>query len=195
VPAFVPTVRRVWVRYTRRLQLEPIGPRHASDLWLLHQDDGIAQWYAGRWSRESAAETAAAMGRAWRADGVHKWIAYRRDTGELVGRGGLSYTDVLGARRLEVGWAVIGPMRGQGFATEIGRAGLGFAFGELGAEEVVAFTESHNRRSRAVMERLGMGYAGEILLPGLVEGQVGVHEAAPFALYVVDSAKGTDHSF
>jgi hypothetical protein len=39
---------------------------------------------------------------------------------------------------------------------ELGQAGRAFAFENLGAEEVVAFTERHNRRSRAVMERLGM---------------------------------------
>jgi len=172
------------MRRTERLRLVPIGPQHAHDLWLLHQDGQIAQWYAGRWSREQAAETAAAIGRAWRSEGVHKWIAYRRDTGELVGRGGLSYADLAGSRRLEVGWAVRGPMWGQGYATEIGRAGLEFAFEDRAAEEVVAFTERHNRRSRAVMERLGMQYAGEVLRPGLLEGHEGVHEAVPFALYI-----------
>jgi RimJ/RimL family protein N-acetyltransferase len=176
---------------TQRLRLEPVGPDRADDLWLVHQDDDIAEWYAGRWSREHATRTAAAMGRAWRDDGVHKWLAYRRDSGELVGRGGLSYTtlrsvrrqaDVEG-RRLELGWAVRGPHQGNGYASEIGRAGLDFAFGELAADEVVAFTETHNVRSRAVMARLGMSYQREIRLPGLLPGRTGGHDDAPFALY------------
>nr|NIS36511.1 GNAT family N-acetyltransferase [Actinomycetota bacterium]NIU71013.1 GNAT family N-acetyltransferase [Actinomycetota bacterium]NIW32959.1 GNAT family N-acetyltransferase [Actinomycetota bacterium]NIX25107.1 GNAT family N-acetyltransferase [Actinomycetota bacterium] len=49
---------------------------------------------------------------------------------------------------------------------------LAFAFNELGADVVVAFTEPHNRRSRAVMERLGMRYLREI-----------VHQGGPFVLY------------
>jgi RimJ/RimL family protein N-acetyltransferase len=48
----------------------------------------------------------------------------------------------------------IGPV-GPRVCHEIGRAALAFAVNELGATEVVAFTEPHNRRSRAVMERLG----------------------------------------
>ena len=55
----------------------------------------------------------------------------------------------------------------------------------LAADEVVAFTEVHKRRSRAVMERLGMSCRREIRLPGLVEGVAGMVDDAPFALYVL----------
>jgi RimJ/RimL family protein N-acetyltransferase len=48
---------------------------------------------------------------------------------------------------------------------------------------VVAFTERHSQASRAVMERLGMKFAGEIRTEGLVEGRTGVHPDAPFAVY------------
>lgn len=119
--------------------------------------------------------------------------------GALVGRGGLSRMPVDGevtrklaavvgeewrVDRLELGWALRTEARGRGFATEIGRAGLEFAFGSLGAGSVLAFTERHNRASRAVMERLGMGFAGVITAEGLVEGLVGVHPDAPFAVYL-----------
>ena len=55
----------------------------------------------------------------------------------------------------------------------------------LAADEVVAFTEVHNRRSRAVMERVGMSCRREIRLPGLVEGVAGMVDDAPFALDVL----------
>src|SRR5216683_1286274 len=77
----------------------------------------------------------------------------------MVGRGGLSRVNLAGQDRLEVGWTVRADLWGRGYATEIGRAGLAFAWDDCGAAEVVAFTENHNRRSRAVMERLGMSYA------------------------------------
>ncbi len=65
-----------------------------------------------------------------------------------------------------MGWVLHRRFWGQGYATEIGRAGLDLAFGELGAREVVAFTEPHNHRSRAVMERLGFRLRGDIVLDG-----------------------------
>jgi RimJ/RimL family protein N-acetyltransferase len=106
-------------------------------------------------------------------------------SGALVGRGGLSVAEIDGARRLELGWAVRQELWGRGYATEIGAAGLRYARDALHADEVVALTEVHNRRSRAVMERLGMDYLREIRCPGLVEGAPDVQPDAPFALYVI----------
>ncbi len=92
--------------------------------------------------------------------------------------------DPLARRWAEIGWALRGEYWGRGYASEVGRAGLQFAFRELDMRAVVAFTEQHNRRSRAVMERIGMAYAGEFLGNGLIEGRQGVHDGAPFSLYV-----------
>ncbi|WP_017573707.1 GNAT family N-acetyltransferase [Nocardiopsis halotolerans] len=162
------------VRVTERLRLDPIGSEHADELWRLHRDPGVARWYGGRWTRGEAWESALHMGHAWEVDGVHKWIAHDRGSGELVGRGGLSYAVVDCLRRLEIGWAVRERFWGLGYASEIGRAGLTFAFDDLDADEVVSFTEVHNRRSRAVMERLGFHFVREIR-----------HGGEPFALYLL----------
>jgi RimJ/RimL family protein N-acetyltransferase len=158
--------KAVRIRLTERLRLEPIGPEHAGDLWRLHHDDAVARWHGGRWSQQKARDRAAGFARDWETDGVGKWIAYDRASGELIGRGGLSRQNVEGRQQLEVGWTVRADRWGRGYASEIGRAGLALAFDELGAGEVVAFTEPHNTRSRAVMERLGMRYARDILHRG-----------------------------
>jgi [ribosomal protein S5]-alanine N-acetyltransferase len=163
------------IRHTARLRLEPTTPRHAADLLTLYTDPAVAEWY-GEWTREGTEREAARMANGWAADGVHKWMAYDRDTGDLIGRGGLSRIFIDGDHRFEVGWVLHGRYWGRGYATEIGRAGLDAAFGELDAPEVVAFTETHNARSRAVMERLGMVYDKDIDRDG-----------APFALYRLTS--------
>jgi RimJ/RimL family protein N-acetyltransferase len=154
------------VRLTERLRLEPCGPEHADDLWRLHHDEAVAAWHGGRYTADAAYRRAVAGRRAWERDGVDKWMAYDRATGELVGRGGLSRTELAGRAVLEIGWTVRSDRWGRGYATEIGRAGLAFGFDELGAEAVIAFTQPHNLRSLAVMERLGMRYAGEVMRDG-----------------------------
>jgi len=74
---------------------------------------------------------------------------------------------------------------GQGYASEIGRAGRAFAFDVLGAQAVVSCTVRHNVASREVMERIGMRYAGEIRSRGMVEGVAGEQDDAPFAVCVL----------
>jgi [ribosomal protein S5]-alanine N-acetyltransferase len=163
-------------RLTARLRLEPIRPEHAEDLYLLHQDPAVAEWWDGVGTEASARADANRFATGWVDDGVSKWMAYDRVTGELVGRGGLSRMELDGASRLEVGWVLHARFWGNGYASEIGAAGLAFAFDELGAEEVVAYTEPHNVRSRAVMERLGMTYQRDI-----------VHDDIHFVLYAIPS--------
>jgi RimJ/RimL family protein N-acetyltransferase len=166
---------------TERLRLVPIGAKHASQLWEIHQDEGIARW--SPLSREQALRFAERMESSWRDHGVGKWLAYEQSTGAVVGRGGPSWAVVEGAGCVEIGWALRQEVWGRGYATEIGRAGLDLAFSVPGVEEVVAFTEVHNTRSLAVMERLGMRYVRRIVRPGLIAGSTVVHEDAPFALY------------
>jgi len=188
----------VSVRTTGRLHLEPIGPEHAHDVWLLYQDPAVVRWVDGPWSPEQAEAFAAGWRRRWEQDSVGKWMAYLHD-GTLVGRGGLSRMPVDArsttqiqrlvdpcwrADRLEIGWALRSEFHGQGYASEIGREGLVFARDVLAAQGVVAFTERHNVNSRGVMERIGMTYTGEIRWRGLVEGQTEQQDAAPFAVYL-----------
>ena len=201
-------------RFTPRLRLEPVGPASARDLWLVHSDPEVSRWYGEEsLSPGQADQRAEFMGDSWRFHGVHKWIAYDRVSGEVVGRGGLSRTPVdddwgqiyaflpeepwvraaheihrpfiAHANWLEIGWALRREFWGRGYASEIGRAGLAFAFGVLGARAVVSCTVRHNARSRAVMERIGMRYAGKIQSRGIVEGAEEERDDAPYAVCVL----------
>jgi RimJ/RimL family protein N-acetyltransferase len=201
-------------RFTMRLRLEPVSSANAADLWLVNNDDQVWPWYGNeKPSLEQAEQWAKFMGDSWRSHDVHRWIAYDRLSGEVVGRGGLSRTPVdddwgqiyaflpaqpwvsvaheirrpfvAYANWLEIGWALRREFRGRGYASEIGRAGLAFAFDILGAQAVVSCTIRDNVRSRAVMERIGMRYAGEIRSRGIVEGVKGEQDDAPFAVCVL----------
>ena len=50
---------------------------------------------------------------------------------------------------------------------------------------MVSCTVRHNVRSRAVMKRIGMRYAGEIRSRGMVDGGKGEQDDAPFAVCVL----------
>ncbi len=201
-------------RITTHLRLEPVGLASAADLWRVHSDAEVSYWYGNdRPTLAQAEQRARFMGDSWRLHGVHKWMAYDRVSGELVGRGGLSRTPVdddwgqiyaflpsepwvqvahenrrpfvAHANWLEIGWALRREFWGRGYASEIGSAGLAFAFDVLGARAVVSCTVRHNVRSRAVMERIGMRYAGEIRSRGIVDGADDEQDDAPFTVCVL----------
>lgn len=151
------------VRFTARLRLEPIGPAHAEDLWRLHADPAIAEWHGGPWSLADARANAEASQRAWSESGLQKWMAYDRETGELIGRGGLAYMMLDGVREVELGRTVRSSEWGRGYGTEIGRLSLAVAFNELCVEQVVAFTKSYNQRARSTLRRLGLTYSRDII--------------------------------
>jgi RimJ/RimL family protein N-acetyltransferase len=167
---------------TQRLVLTPVGRDDVHDLHLLYGDPNVAYW-TGPWTRAAVEAWAVNMAARWTADRVGKWMARDRSDGSLVGRGGFTRIDLDGEAVLELGWAVRDALTGRGYATELGRAAFAWAAVHQPGLPVVAFTEVHNRASRAVMERLGMRPAGIIRREGLVEGMTGVHPDAPFALY------------
>jgi RimJ/RimL family protein N-acetyltransferase len=90
--------------------------------------------------------------------GFGLWAAERKDRAEFIGFVGLSVAgfDVGFTPAVEVGWRLARAQWGHGFATEAATASLEFGFGTAGLDEIVSFTSPLNRRSRAVMERIGL---------------------------------------
>lgn len=78
---------------------------------------------------------------------------------EVCGRVTLSLLN-RAIREWEIGWAVHPRLWGQGLATEATQALLGFAFAELRAHRVVAFSHAENAASLRVMCKLGLQQEG-----------------------------------
>lgn len=86
------------------------------------------------------------------------WAVELKETGEFIGFVGLHGQDFPAPFTpcIEIGWRLAYPFWGKGYATEAAKEALKYAFLTLGLEELVSFTPINNRRSRMVMERLGM---------------------------------------
>jgi ribosomal-protein-alanine N-acetyltransferase len=94
----------------------------------------------------------------WELHGFGLWLLRDRTSGALVGRGGLQHTWVTGLDEVEVAWAIVPELWGQGLATESARAALAAAFGPLGLVGVIAYTRPDNVASRRVMEKAGFRF-------------------------------------
>ena len=84
------------------------------------------------------------------------WAAALRNTGDFIGFVGLQAPAPGLPPHVEIGWRLAHDYWGKGLASEGARAALRFGFESIGLDAIVSFTALANRRSRAVMERLGM---------------------------------------
>ena len=102
------------------------------------------------------------------------WAAELRETGDFIGFVGLAgpIDFVPKGPSVEIGWRLARQFWGKGLATEAAKAVLECAFGQLGLQEVISFTAACNKRSMAVMERIGMRRdpASDFDHPSLPEG-------------------------
>jgi RimJ/RimL family protein N-acetyltransferase len=99
--------------------------------------------------------------------GFGVWLAEERETGEPVGRVGLSYHRAWPHGDPEVGWWIEPSRWGEGLATEAGAAAIDHAFETLGVERVVSLCVEENAPSRRVMEKLGLRKLTEVPFPEL----------------------------
>lgn len=93
---------------------------------------------------------------AFRRRGFGRWALVKKDGGALVGYCGLS----LGNEEVgvELAYLLAKAEWGQGLVTEAGRACLRYGFETLGLESIAGLTLGANRKSRRVLDRLGMQY-------------------------------------
>jgi RimJ/RimL family protein N-acetyltransferase len=109
----------------------------------------------------------------WSEDGCGKWAVEEIETGAFVGALGFQRMRFVlplpHAAGIEIAWRMTRGFWGRGYATEAARAAVAFGFNQMALPEILALTVPDNRASRAVMERLGMTFAGEFDHPLLPE--------------------------
>lgn len=152
---------------TARLEGVPISSDAGPLLVAILTDPRVARTLGGVPSADALAGRVARQAAHWTAHGFGVWLWRERETGALVGRGGLALVVVEDRAEVEVGWTVDPERWGEGFGSEIGRAGVDHAFGVLGLRELVAYTLPANFASRRIMEKLDFRREGPITHAGL----------------------------
>jgi RimJ/RimL family protein N-acetyltransferase len=163
VPVTLSTARLL-LRPWRESDLEPFAAMNADPLVMEH-------FPAVQGREESDASARRAM-RAVEERGWGWWAVEVIGGEPFIGFTGLAVPpfEAHFTPCVEVGWRLARHAWGHGYATEGARAALAYGFGALGLAEIVSFTALTNRRSMAVMERLGMRRDGEFDHPRIAEG-------------------------
>jgi RimJ/RimL family protein N-acetyltransferase len=155
---------------TERLVGAPLGDADFADLRALHGDQGVAAMLAaaGLPIPESATrEMIARSIQHWRSYGFGFFSFRVHATNQFAGYSGIRHALVEGADVVELAYAVPSALWRSGYANEMSRSVVRFAFEQAVIRELVAFTLPHNLGSRRVMESCGFHYDRDITHAGL----------------------------
>jgi len=143
---------------TERLLLRQWRDEDRAPFAALNADPVVMEHFPSTMTRERSDEYVDRVSTLIAERGWGTWAVEVVATREFIGFVGLNEPrfDAHFMPAVEIGWRLARDAWGHGYATEAARAVLAYAFDELGLDEVVSFTTVENRRSRRVMERIGM---------------------------------------
>jgi RimJ/RimL family protein N-acetyltransferase len=171
---------------TERLQLRQWRSADYEPFAALNADPRIMEFFPSVLTRAESDAIADRCAELIRDSGWGPWAVELKSSGEFVGFVGLDApsSQLPFSPCVEVLWRLAIEHWGKGLASEAAKAACEFGFRTLGLEEIVSFTVVGNRRSRAVMERLGMQPSGTFEHPGLPVGH-------PLRLHCLYRLRGT----
>ncbi|MBV8591801.1 MAG: GNAT family N-acetyltransferase [Acetobacteraceae bacterium] len=143
---------------TQRLRLRLWRDEDLAAFAAINADPRVMEHYPKMLDRAESDASAVRIRRHLAERGFGLWAVEVPGVAGFIGYVGLSEPAFQAhfTPCVEIGWRLAVEHWGKGYATEAARAALAHAFGPLGLKEVVSFTVPPNRRSRRVMEHLGM---------------------------------------
>ncbi|GAA1186871.1 GNAT family protein [Ornithinimicrobium humiphilum] len=158
---------------TDRLLLRPFTADDADDIYALQSDaETLRYWDSPPWtSREQADRFLARCVEMAEQDAGVRLAAERREDGAFVGWGSFHRWDPT-FRSAGLGYCLTRHNWGRGYATEIGRAILTWAYATLDLNRVQSEADTRNRPSARVLEKLGFTLEGTLREDCIVDGVV-----------------------
>lgn len=143
---------------TPRLLLRQWRDGDIDDVAAMSVDPAVMEFLLPFIGRAAIDDWIAGARAHWQCHGFGKFAVELPGKAGFVGLVGLQHVrfGLPFVPAIEAVWRLARPYWGRGYATEAARAAIEDGFYRLGFDEIVAYTAALNRRSRAVMERLGM---------------------------------------
>lgn len=142
---------------TARLVLEPVTVENAAVLWKIMQSGGLREFQdVPRHTREEFARRVASRPKQFdsRAIGRFEWLIVVAETNVAAGWVSLRVGDHARGTA-EIGYSLLGPYRGKGYASEAARAVVDDAFASTDLRQIDACCVPANVASRALLAGVG----------------------------------------
>lgn len=159
--------------HTARLRLRPVSSGDAEAVFAIHSNAHVLRyWDSPPWTDRARAERFIAASRQLADDGSGVRLAIERASdGAFLGWCSLRRWNP-DFRSAALGYCLDDSAWGQGYATEAARAVLQWAFDTLDLNRVQAETDTRNRASARVLEKLGFRREGTLREDCIVNGEV-----------------------
>lgn len=165
-------IERIWKRKqripwkileTKRCYLRELELDDLDDLYELYEGEGMTDYMEPLYARKEEEEYQRAyIQNMYGFYGYGMWLVKEKGTDLLIGRAGLEHRELNGEFELELGYAIAVPYQRQGYALEVCRAILDYAWENLGYDQVNCLIDSGNAASLGLVKKLGFTYKGRI---------------------------------
>jgi RimJ/RimL family protein N-acetyltransferase len=163
---------------TERLILRPLRDDDLDALAEMDADPEVMRYIADGSvrDRDEVAAKLRVMTAHWETHGFGLFALERRDEGDLLGWAGLAVPEFLPEvlPAVEIGWRLRRRCWGHGYATEAATEAMRFGFDTCGLDRLISIRHVDNTRSARVMEKLGLAYEFETVVPATRQ-QVAIH--------------------
>jgi RimJ/RimL family protein N-acetyltransferase len=129
----------------------------------IHSDPEVMWVYGGVFSEERTREWMQRNLDRYVRDGVGFFAVTLKTTGELVGCGGIIMQETDQGVEPEIGYQMRRDQQGKGYATEMARACMDYAFQILNADHIISLIRPDNMPSRRVAEKNGLAVDREMM--------------------------------
>ena len=146
---------------TDRLILRPWRRSDIRPFYAMGQDREVMRFYGPRATMADCRRDHDRMTAIQRRYGHCFWALERRSDARFIGFCGLLPGGGPIDGEVEIGWRLARDQWGQGLALEAARASLAWSWKHLAVRSIAAVTVPANKRSRRLIERLGMVRAPE----------------------------------
>jgi len=176
---------------TERLTLRPWRDSDREPFFAMSQDPEVMAYLGPLAATRADSDPAIERAMALQSTRGHCfWAIERKADGAFLGFCGLKIcTDACPVEGdVEIGWRLRRDAWGQGYAREAAEASLAWGWSNLDVLRIMAMTAVSNRRSRGLMERLGMTHRPELDFdhPRLVVGD----PLRRHVVYIADRPEG-----
>ena len=149
-----------------------------SSLVQMNKDQDVMRYFLSTMSDEESIDLYNRIIAHFNKNGFGLYVVEAKDNNEFLGYTGFMKADFESdfTPCIEIAWKFNKQFWGKGFATEAAKACLEYGFSKLHFEKVHSFTSIHNKKSEAVMRRIGMSKTGEFNHPKVpVDNELRLH--------------------